>query len=68
MEHVSFLGVMMYHTLLLFPPLVFWFLWLFAWGHEGDLQNAAIPFMAAVTLLAVVWGVWIVTKMPVKST
>ncbi|MCJ1383430.1 hypothetical protein MMC17_006544 [Xylographa soralifera] len=67
-EQVSFLVVMVYHILLLFPPLVFWFLWLFAWGHEGDLQNAAIPFMAAVTLLAVVWGVWIITNMPIKNT
>ncbi|MCJ1388309.1 hypothetical protein MMC18_001155 [Xylographa bjoerkii] len=61
-ERISFLVVMIYHTLLLLPPLVFWFLWLFAWVHEGDIQNAAIPFMAAVTMMAVVWGVWITTN------
>lgn len=66
-ESVSFFVIMVYHILLLVPPLLFWFLWLFAWDHEGDLQNASIPFMAAVTVLATIWGVWININMP-KNT
>lgn len=34
--------ILIYHSLILTPPFVFWILWLFVWGHSGDLQNASV--------------------------
>ncbi|KAK4207946.1 hypothetical protein QBC37DRAFT_297685 [Rhypophila decipiens] len=40
---ISFARVMVYSVVCfapaIFPAMVFFFLWLFSWGHEGDLQN-----------------------------
>jgi hypothetical protein len=41
--------------LILLPPLIFWFLWLFQWGHSGDLQNASVPFLSALGLISLFW-------------
>ena len=30
----------------------FFFSWLFAWGHDGDLQNAAVPISLSMSLFA----------------
>ena len=54
-EGISFLMVSIYHLLILIPGLVFWFLWLFYWGHSGDLQNASIPFLALLACLPLFW-------------
>jgi hypothetical protein len=54
-ERISFLMVTVYHILILIPPLVFWCLWLFSWGHSGDLQNASVPFFTALSLLSLFW-------------
>ncbi|KAH6714487.1 hypothetical protein BKA61DRAFT_481825 [Leptodontidium sp. MPI-SDFR-AT-0119] len=52
----SLLGVVIYHLLLLIPAVVFWFLWLFAWDHGGDLQNASVPLFTAVALIGTFWA------------
>ncbi|PVH69557.1 hypothetical protein DL98DRAFT_624529 [Cadophora sp. DSE1049] len=52
----SLLGVVFYHLLLLIPAVVFWFLWLFAWDHGGDLQNASVPLFTAVALIGTFWA------------
>jgi hypothetical protein len=54
-ERLSFLMVAMYHIFILFPPLIFGFLWLFYWGHSGDLQNASVPFLSALGLISLFW-------------
>ncbi|KAF2715847.1 hypothetical protein K431DRAFT_192443, partial [Polychaeton citri CBS 116435] len=32
------------------PGTIFFFLWLFGWGHSSDLQNAAVPLTFSTTL------------------
>jgi hypothetical protein len=54
-ERLSFFMTAIYHILILAPPLIFWFLWLFQWGHSGDLQNAAVPFLSALGLVSLFW-------------
>ncbi|KAH8659401.1 hypothetical protein BGZ61DRAFT_370541 [Ilyonectria robusta] len=54
-ERPSAFKVAVYHVLILIGPVMFWFLWLFFWGHSGDLQNAAIPFLTVCTLLSMFW-------------
>lgn len=54
-EEISFFRVATYHFLILLPPFVFWFLWLFWWGHSGDLQNASVPFMGALGVISLFW-------------
>lgn len=50
---VSFLRVMLYHTLMLAGPMVFWGLWLRRWPR--DWQNASIPLFGVVMLLSLFW-------------
>jgi hypothetical protein len=54
-ERISFFTVATYHLLILLPPLIFWFLWLFQWGNFGDLQNASVPFLSALGLISLFW-------------
>jgi hypothetical protein len=32
------------------PGVIFFFLWLFQWGHESDLQGASVPVMISLSL------------------
>jgi hypothetical protein len=54
-EQVSALRVFWYHVLILSGPFAFWWLWLFLWGHSGDLQNASLPFSTVCVLLSMFW-------------
>ena len=54
-ELLSFYMVALYHFLILIPPSVFWFLWLFVFKHRGDLQNASVPFLMALGLISLFW-------------
>lgn len=54
-EKISALAVAIYHALILTGPFAFWFLWLFKWGHPGDLQNASIPVAVVIGLLSLFW-------------
>lgn len=47
--------VILYHIVILIGPFIFSFLWLFLWGHPGDLQNAVIPFSMVAVLLSMFW-------------
>lgn len=42
--------VLAYVCLFNVPGLVFFFLWLFRWGHGGDLQNASVPPTVSLSL------------------
>lgn len=54
-ERLSFAVVATYHVFVLAPPLVFWLLWLFYWDHQGDMQNASVPFLTALGILSLFW-------------
>jgi hypothetical protein len=54
-EGISALRVVIYHALFLVGPTIFWALWLTTMGHRADLQNASVPFSAAVAFLSVFW-------------
>lgn len=47
----TFFRVTVYSMLIFTPSIVFWFMWLFSWGHAGDLQNASIPLITTITVL-----------------
>jgi hypothetical protein len=59
-EERSFLRVAVYACLCNLPGVVFFFLWLFQWGHGADLQNASVPLSLSLSLTlgfaAVVFG------------
>ncbi|KAI9736199.1 MAG: hypothetical protein M1834_001084 [Cirrosporium novae-zelandiae] len=40
-----------YLLAVLIPTIIFSFLWLFSWGHSGDLQNAFVPIMVVAPFL-----------------
>lgn len=39
------------------PGVIFFFLWLYQWGHSADLQGAAVPVQLSLTLVAGYLGV-----------
>ncbi|PPJ56174.1 hypothetical protein CBER1_09082 [Cercospora berteroae] len=49
-ERRSFARVFAYGLLANTPSIVFFFLWLFRWGHASDLQNAAVPAGMSLSL------------------
>jgi fatty acid desaturase len=49
-EKRSDLVISLYVLLFNIPGLVFFFLWLFVWGHDSDLQNAAVPVLTSLSL------------------
>ncbi|KAF7195260.1 hypothetical protein HII31_03466 [Pseudocercospora fuligena] len=49
-ERRAFAWLAVYGFLLNLPGIVFFFLWLFAWRHESDLQNASVPITISLTL------------------
>ncbi|KAK6430410.1 hypothetical protein LTR95_013433 [Oleoguttula sp. CCFEE 5521] len=49
-ERRGFAWVLAYASLANTPGLLFFFLWLFQWGHASDLQNAAIPLTISMCL------------------
>lgn len=59
-EERSFFRVAIYACLCNVPGIIFFFLWLFQWGHGSDLQNASIPLTLSLSLTlgfaAVVFG------------
>jgi hypothetical protein len=52
-EQRSAIWVFCYFLLAMSPSISFFFLWLFPWGHRGDLQNASVPVMSTIALLSV---------------
>lgn len=55
-ETISFAVIAIYHINILVPPLIFWFLCLFCRDYRGDLQNAAVPFLAGQSMLVFLWS------------
>jgi hypothetical protein len=55
-ERPCFLTFSIYNCLCIVPSLAFLFLWLFSWGHAGDLQNASVPLSISATTLSILWA------------
>lgn len=56
-EQRSAVRVVVYMLLSLAPTIWFAFMWLFSWGHEGDLQTATVPVTISIATLSMVWAV-----------
>lgn len=54
-RRVSAVRVIIYHVSILTAPIVFWAWW--QHRYPTDLQNASVPFMAAMALLSLFWAV-----------
>jgi hypothetical protein len=52
-ERVALYRIMAYHIAILAGTFVFWGWWLRS--HPDDLQNASVPLMASISLLALFW-------------
>jgi hypothetical protein len=52
-EVVSFATVVMYHTIILVGPFVFWALWIAK--KPKDLQNASVPVLTVLGMLSLFW-------------
>ena len=52
--NISFLAVFTYHILLILPAFGFWVYWLV--HNPGDLQNASVPLMTVITIIAGFWA------------
>jgi hypothetical protein len=55
-ERRSFFRVAIYNGICILPCVIFFFMWLFAWGHTSDLQNASAPLIVTFTALAMFWS------------
>lgn len=51
---ISFLHVVMYHSLIMVGPFLFWVWW--QKHHPNDLQNASIPLTVAAVLISLFWS------------
>jgi len=49
-ERRAFAWVFAYGCLCNAPGAIFFFLWLFRWGHAADLQNASVPVQLSLSL------------------
>lgn len=56
MEQPSAFRVIVWNAMSMLPCFVFFFMWLFAWGHVGDLQNAAVPISLSFSFVTMFWG------------
>ena len=58
-EARSALRVLIYMSLCCWPSVIFFFLWIYRWGHGADLQGAAVPVQLSLTLVASYLGSYI---------
>ncbi|KAF2442541.1 hypothetical protein P171DRAFT_364203 [Karstenula rhodostoma CBS 690.94] len=58
-QEISFFRVLVYNVICISPLVWFFFMWLFAWGHAGDQQNASVPLMIMLSFLSIFWTTFI---------
>lgn len=58
-QEISFFRVLVCNVICISPLVWFFFMWLFAWGHDGDQQNASVPLMAMLSLRSIFWTTFI---------
>lgn len=66
-EKPCFIRLLIYNCICASPCLVFFFMWLFSWGHHGDLQNAAVPLSLMLVGLSIFWSILFANR-EVKQT
>ena len=57
-EQPSIFRLLLYNFACASPCLIFFFMWLFSWGHRGDLQNASVPFSVMLAALSIFWSIF----------
>ncbi|KAH6714471.1 hypothetical protein BKA61DRAFT_482078, partial [Leptodontidium sp. MPI-SDFR-AT-0119] len=57
-ERPSIARLLLYNLACALPCLIFFFMWLFSWGHGGDLQNASVPLSVMLAALSVFWSIF----------
>ncbi|KAL6165452.1 hypothetical protein ACJQWK_08678 [Exserohilum turcicum] len=57
-ERPSILRLLLYNFACALPCIIFFFMWLFSWGHSGDLQTASVPISVMLALLSVFWSIF----------
>jgi hypothetical protein len=57
-EQPSVFRLLLYNFACASPCIIFFFMWLFQWGHSGDLQNASVPLSIMVASLSVFWSIY----------
>ncbi|USW54890.1 hypothetical protein Slin15195_G082090 [Septoria linicola] len=61
-ERISFAWVAAYFCLVNAPSVVYFFLWLFYWRHDSDVQGASVPVSLSLTLTAMFIGLVLASK------
>lgn len=57
-EQPSIFRLVLYNFACALPCILFFFMWLFSWGYDGDLQNASVPLSVMLAALSVFWSVY----------
>jgi hypothetical protein len=60
-QEIQFCRVLVYNVMCISPMGWFFFMWLFVWGHDGDLQGASAPLMVMMALLSMFWVIFVVS-------
>ncbi|KAF2679312.1 hypothetical protein K458DRAFT_314529 [Lentithecium fluviatile CBS 122367] len=63
-----FWRVGVYNALCISPLVWFFFMWIFHWGHDGDMQNASVPLMIMMSLLSVFWATFMASLKSFSSS
>jgi hypothetical protein len=58
-EAVSLMRVLLYNLFCAIPLFWFFFMWMFKWGHRGDLQDAAVPLSLMTGMLSIFWSTFL---------
>lgn len=57
-ERPSIVRLLLYNLACASLCLTFFFMWLFSWGHGGDLQNASVPLSVMLAALSIFWSIF----------
>lgn len=58
-QKIYFWRILVYNVVCISPLIWFFFMWLFRWGHDKDMQNASVPLMVMISLLSIFWATFI---------
>ncbi|KAF2874401.1 hypothetical protein BDV95DRAFT_604585 [Massariosphaeria phaeospora] len=58
-QAVCFRWILFYNLVCMLPLIWFFLMWMFVWGHDGDLQNAFMPMSIMLALLSVFWSTFL---------
>ena len=58
-EVVCLRWLLFWNVICISPLLWFFFMWLFRWGHSGDLQDASVPVTMVMGMLSLLWSAFL---------